>query len=219
MTYDAQKYLHVYSGLNFFIDRNMIVGTREEVEEGMQLIGDESIEKLIDKGILIKVNPTLSVTQSKPPTIKVENPQTAVPIKVEYSQPVKPTVPVALVAPMAQLAAVLPSAPVVLSSTAKTAPAAPAAPKQSVKQEPKILQNPETFLDLTKLPPHTKVKIINKTDYQSGNFGNAQTVSKRSLSTLRNIRIKNFGSRKLVSENEEDKSNYKRVKLEDDRTT
>ena len=123
----------------------------------------------------------------------------------------------ALVAPMAQLAAVLPSAPVVLSSTAKTAPAAPAAPKQSVKQEPKILQNPETFLDLTKLPPNTKVKIINKTDYQSGNFGNAKTVSKSTLNTLRNIRIKNFGSRKLVGENEE--SNYKRVKLEDDRTT
>ena len=175
MTYDAQKYLHLKSGLNMYIDRNMIVGTREEVEEGMQLIGDKPIEELINEGSLIKVNPTLSITNNsvKPEVqIKSEMP----PVKLETPQPVIPDTPNAVV------------------------------PTQSVKAEPKM-----TFLDLTKLPPNTKVKVINQTDYQSGNLDNAMTVSK---STLRHVRI-NFGSRKLISnDDEEDKSNVKRVKIE-----
>ena len=174
MTYDAQKYLHLKSGLNMYIDRNMIVGTREEVEEGMQLIGDKPIEELINEGSLIKVNPTLSITNNsvKPEVqIKSEMP----PVKLETPQLVIPDTPNAVV------------------------------PTQSVK--PKM-----TFLDLTKLPPNTKVKVINQTDYQSGNLDNAMTVSK---STLRHVRI-NFGSRKLISnDDEEDKSNVKRVKIED----
>merc|ERR1711983_194822 len=148
------------SGLNMYIDRNMIVGTREEVEEGMQLIGDRPIEDLIKDGSLIKVNPKLSITSNsaKPEVQKIKS---EIPVKLE---------------------------------------------NQSVKPEPKM-----TILD--HLPPNiTKVKVINQRDYQSGNLVNAMTVSK---STLRQIRI-NFGSRKLPMDNEEDKPNVKRVKIEND---
>ena len=171
MTYDAQKYLHLKSGLNMYIDRNMIVGTREEVEEGMQLIGDRPIEDLIKDGSLIKVNPKLSITSNsaKPEVQKIKS---EIPVKLEN----QPDTPAAVV------------------------------PSQSVKPEPKM-----TILD--HLPPNiTKVKVINQRDYQSGNLDNAMTVSK---STLRQIRI-NFGSRKLPMDNEEDKPNVKRVKIEND---
>ena len=171
MTYDAQKYLHLKSGLNMYIDRNMIVGTREEVEEGMQLIGDRPIEDLIKDGSLIKVNPKLSITSNSAKS-EVQKIKSEIPVKLE-NQPDTPT-------------AVVPS--------------------QSVKPEPKM-----TILD--HLPPNiTKVKVINQRDYQSGNLDNAMTVSK---STLRQIRI-NFGSRKLLMDNEEDKPNIKRVKIEND---
>ena len=89
MTYDAQKYLHLKSGLNMYIDRNMIVGTREEVEEGMQLIGDRPIEDLIKDGSLIKVNPKLSITSNsaKPEVQKIKS---EIPVKLE-NQPGTPT--------------------------------------------------------------------------------------------------------------------------------
>ena len=61
MTYGAQKYLHLESGLNIFIDQNMVVGTRDEVEEGMQIIGDSKIEDLIAQRKLIPVNSGVSI--------------------------------------------------------------------------------------------------------------------------------------------------------------
>ena len=73
MTYGAKKYLHLESGLHVFIDQNMVVGTRDEVEEGMQIIGDSKIEDLIAQSKLIPVNSGLSIQSIEPKsTPKIE---------------------------------------------------------------------------------------------------------------------------------------------------